>query len=213
MSTIEYNTLLFQISRRLDEMNVHEQIVFMCRNYLTSGNEDVNIHDMMSLFKALEDRNYLGTDRLAVMKNLLKGVKEWALFGKVKKFESKRKEYKGLLEQSIRALDELNDSERLISICRMEIPEESRSNIHDVRSLFKELENSSCLEIDSLDILKEILTETEQHDLLKKVEEFEERRNGEDEFESRIGTFGLAEFVLWCFISHVSHTREFDQYI
>ena len=55
--------------------------------------------------------------------------------------------------------------------------------IQDVRSLFKEQENNECLGIDCLGLLKEILTKTEQGDLLTDVEGFEARRNREDEFE------------------------------
>ena len=186
MSEIEYNDLLFEISERLEEMNVRERLLFMCRGKLASGSED-RIQDVLSLLKELEERNYLGTDRLGIIKDLLKRVKEWALFGRVKKFESKRKEYVGLVEQIIRVLDELNDLERMISMCRGKISEESEGNISDVRSLFKELENNSCLGIDCLGVVQEILTQTEQNDLLKKVEEFEERRHREDEFERRKG--------------------------
>ena len=100
----------------------------------------------------------------------------------MKRFENKRKEYNALLEEIIRALDELNDLERIVSVCRGKLSEESEGLIEDVRSLFKELENQNILGLDRLDILKDILTETEKKDLLKKVEEFEERRNKEDEF-------------------------------
>ena len=78
------------------------------------------------------------------------------------------------------ALDELNDVERLVAICRGKILPESEGRIQDVCSLFKELENQNNLGIHRLGILKEILTETENHDLLKVVEEFEERRKQED---------------------------------
>ena len=181
MSDIEYNDLLFEISEKLDELNVRERLIFMCRGKLASGSED-SIHDALSLFKELEERDCLGPDRLEIVKDVLKRLKEWVLFGKVKTFQSKRKECIGLLGQIIPALDELNDLERLISICRGKIPGANEGNIHDVRSLFKELENHNCL-----GILKEILTQTEQTDLLKEVGRFEERRNREDEFETRKG--------------------------
>ena len=186
MSDIEYNDLLFEISERLDELNVRERLIFMCRGKLASGSE-YSIQDALSLFKELEERDCLGPDRLEVVKDVLKRFKEWVLFGKVKTFQSKRKEYIGLLEHIIAVLDELNDLERLISICKGKIPEANEGNIHDVRSLFKELENHNCLGIDYLGILKEILTQTEQSDLLKEVDKFEERRNREDEFQTRKG--------------------------
>ena len=61
-----------------------------------------------------------------------------------------------MLQQIIQALDELNDVEQLVSICKGKI-DERQGNIRDVRSLFQELKNNSCLEINPLDILKEIL--------------------------------------------------------
>ena len=185
MSTIEYNNLLFEISQRLDELNVRDRLLFMCRGKLASGSE--GIQDVLSLFKELEEKDYLGIDRLKILKEILKSVREWSLFGKLKNFERKRKEYSRLLDEVIRVLDELNDLERLMSICRGKIPEVSEGNIQDVRRLLKELENQDHLGIDQFDILKEILTETEKEDLLKKVNEFEKRRNDEEELESRKG--------------------------
>ena len=200
MSDIEYNDLLFEISERLDELNVRERLIFMCRGKLASGSED-SIQDALSLFKELEERDCLGPDRLEIVKDVLKRLKEWVLFGKVKTFQSQRKEYIGLLEQIIPALDELNDLERLVSICRGKIPGANEGNIHDVRSLFKELENHNCLGIDYLRILKEILTQTEQSDLLKEVDKFEERRNRKDEFQTRKGISVIPSYFVF-FVSH-----------
>ena len=198
MSAIEYSYLLIEISEKLDELSPIHRLLFTCRTYLTSGSEG-NIHDTLSLLKELEEQQNLGIDNLVVIKELLKGFREWSLFGKVKRFENKRKEYNALLEAIIRVLDELNDLERLVSVCRGKLSEESEGLIEDVRSLFKELENQNILGLDRLDILKEILTETEKKDLLKKVEEFEERRNKEDEFERKKGIcfiiFAVLEFV------------------
>ena len=186
MSSTEYNNLLFEISQQLDKLNVLDRLLFMCREELASGSEG-NIQNVLSLFIELEKQNFLGTDRLQLMKRLLKGVEEWSLHEKVKKFENKRKEYKALLKKIIRSLDELNDLERLIAICRGKISEESEGNIANVRSLFEKLENQRDLEIDCLDVVKDILAETEKNDLLQEVEEFEERRNQEDKFESQKG--------------------------
>lgn len=184
MSAIEYNNLLFEASQRLEELNVRERLLFMCRGKLTSGS-DGNIPDVLSLFRELEDKEYLGIDRLKILKEILKSVREWSLFGKVKNLERKRKEYSGLLEEIIRVLDELNDMERLMPLCRGKVPEEDEGNIKNVRRLLEELENHEHLGVDQLDILKEILTLTERKDLLLKVNEFEKRRNEEDELESR----------------------------
>ena len=193
MSAIEYNNLLYHISKRLDELKDLKQLLFMCRGKLASGSED-NIQNALSLFKELEERNKLGIDRLEEMKELLKGVEEWSLFGKVRKFECKRKEYNELLEHIIPALDELDDLERLIEMCRGKISEESEGHIPDVRSLLKQLENQDNLGTHRLVILKEILTELEKNDLLKEVEEFEERRNQEDESERKKGSYFFFPF-------------------
>ncbi len=206
MSAIEYNNLLFEISQRLDEMNVLVRLVFMCRGKLAAGSED-NIRNVLSLFKELEEQNNLGIDRLKIMKELLKGVGEWSLNGKVEKFESKRKEYNDLLEQIIRVLDELDDLERLIALCRGKISEESEGHIQDVRSLFKELENQNNLGTYHLDILKGILTEIEKDDLVEEVEEFEERRNQEDDFKRKEDDFHKRKGNLIYFLFLASSRR------
>ena len=197
MSAIEYSYLLFEISEKLDKLYPIHLLLFACRKYLSSGSEG-NIQDTLSLFKELEDQQSLEIDNLVVIKELLKGVREWPLFGKVKRLENKRKEYNALLKEIIRVLDELNDLERLVSICRGKLSEESEGLIDDARSLFKELKNQNILDLDRLDILKEILTETEKKDLLKEVEKLEERRNNEDEFERKKGicfiTFTVQQF-------------------
>ena len=186
MSDIEYNFLLFEISEKLDKLYPISRLLFACRKHLSSGSEG-NIRDTRSLFEKLEDQEKLDIDNLVVIRGLLKGFREWPLFGKVKRFENKRNEYNALLEEIIRVLDELNDLERLVSICREKLSEESEGLIKDVRSFFKELKNQNILDLDRLDILKEILTETEKNDLLKEVEKLEERSNNEDEFERKKG--------------------------
>ena len=185
MSTIEYNGLLLKISRGLSEVDVRD-LVFLCRGKIAPGNEET-IQDVRSLFKELEDHNNLGIDRLEHLKELLKAVEKWPLLKHVKKFEIKRKEYNELLQQASQALDESNELERLILICTGKISVESEGNVHDVRTLFSELENQNNLGIGRLDILKEILRATNNEDLLKKLEGFERRRDEEDESESRRG--------------------------
>ena len=185
MSAIEYNNLLRKISQRLDDINSGHQLLVICSGLLAARNEESI--PTLSLFLELEEKGFLSPDRLTVLKTILKGVKEWAFLEKVEKFEQKRKKYNNLLEQIIRELDELNDLERLISICKGNITEERRASIHDARSLFKELESKECLGIDRLEIVKEILTQTEKTDLLKEVEEFEQRQSRESKFERRKG--------------------------
>ena len=191
MSVVEYNNLLFKISQRLNELRVGKQLLVMCRGKVALRSEE-NMEDAFSLFEELEENGFLGPNRVDILKAMLKGVNEWPLFEEVERFESKRKEYNGLLEQIIRELDELNDLERLISICiphcsGTAITEGRQTNINDVRSLFKELEINNCLGVDCLGIVKEILTQTDKSDLHKEVEEFEKRRTQEDKFERRRG--------------------------
>ena len=196
MSTVEYNCLIYEIRERLDELNVGKKLIFMCRGKVAPRSEE-NMQDASSLITELEEKESLGPDNLDLLKDLLKGVKEWALLEEVEKFESKRTEYDILLNQIIRALDELNDLERLVSICGRKIPGERQGNIRDVRSLFKELENNHCLGINRLDILKEILAQTEKNDLLMAVKEFEERRTRKDKFERRIGIILCLFYVFY----------------
>ena len=190
MSTIDYNALVFRVSRRLDELNEPEQLIFMCRDLLPSGSED-DIQDSLLLLRKLEECKHLGPDCLEIIKDILKNVEEWSLLGKVEKFERKRREYIDLLEPIIRVLDELNDLERLMSMCRGNIPEGSEGSIHDVRSLFKVLEDNNRLGINRLGTLKEILTQLEKEDLIKEVEEFQKRRRQDEEFESRKGKISV----------------------
>ena len=186
MSTIEYNNLLFKISQRLNELNVGRQLLVMCRGKVAPRDEE-NMQDVFPLFVELEQNGFLGADKLNILKDLLKGLEEWSLFGNVKSFESKRKEYNSLLERIIHVLDELDCLEQLVAICSDRIPEEKHSSIQDVRSLFQELENNDSLGIDHLEVLKEILTRQEKTDLLREVEEFEDGKNQEEEFEWRKG--------------------------
>lgn len=191
MSYVEYNTLLFEISQRLNQRNVAgeqllDQLLFMCRGKVASETED-NINDVLSLLGELESHNNLNIDQLNVLKELLKCVGEWSLFQKVQKFEIKRKEYNCLLAQISLGLDELSDLERLISMCRGKTSVESEGYIHDARSLLKELERQDHLGVGRLDFLKEILTATDKGDLLEEVQYFEKRRHEEDELERRKG--------------------------
>ncbi|CAH3017464.1 unnamed protein product [Porites evermanni] len=184
MSAIEYNNLLFKISQRLNELNVGRRLLVMCRGKVAPRDEE-NMQDVFPLFVELEQNGFLGADKLNILKDLLKGLEEWSLFGNVKSFESKRKDYNSLLERTIHVLDELDCLEQLVAICNDRIPEEKHSSIQDVRSLFQELENNDSLGIDHLEVLKEILTRLEKTDLLREVEEFEDGKNQEEEFEWR----------------------------
>ena len=175
MSESEYKNLLVRISQRLDNINAGKQLLVICRGKLAARRGEENI-PTFSLFVELEGKGFLSPDQLTLLKKMLKGVEEWHFLKEVKFFECKREKYNNLLEQIIRVLDELNDLERLISICRGNITEGRRASIHDVRSLFRELERNGYLGIDCLEILKEILIQMEKSDLLEKVNQLERRR-------------------------------------
>ena len=187
MSAIEYNNLLFKTSQRLNELNRGRQLLVMCRGKVETLDEETLMEDVFQLFVELEKNGFLGRDKLTILKDLLGQLEEWSLLRNVKAFETKRKEYNGLLEKIITVLDELDCLEQLVAICNDRIPEEKHGSIHDVRSLFQELENNLSLGIAHLEVLKEILTQKKKTDLLEEVEEFEERKNQEEEFEWRKG--------------------------
>lgn len=183
MSAIGYNNLLYKTIQSLNESNVGEQLRFMCRDMVAQREEQ----SIKELFQELERNGFISLDKLEVLKDLLKGLNEWPLLRNVISFEKKRKEYNGLLERIINVLDELDCLEQLVAICNDRIPEEEHGSIQDVRSLLKALEDKDSLRIDRLELLKKILTQKQQTDLLREVEEYEERINQEDEFEWRKG--------------------------
>ena len=186
MSYVEYNQLLFEISQRLDLLNQHGQLLFMFRGRVASRPED--IPDALSLFQELEEQNYLAIDKVNLLKELLKGFGERSLFQRVKKFEYKRKDYKELLEQISRALDESNQLQQLIAVCtEREALEENERNTQTARILFEKLERRGLFAFNRLDFLKGILSGIERQDLVKKVQDFEKRRIDEDKFERRKG--------------------------
>ena len=182
MSNVEYSHLLFEISQRLDLLDQHEHLLFMCRRYLASRPED--IPDALSLFRELEEQNNLAIDQVELLKELLKGFGEWSSFQKVETFEYKRKDYKELLEQISRALDESNQLQQLISVCTAkETLEENERNTQTALILFEKLERRGLFAFGRLDFLKGILLGIERQDLVKKVQDFEKRRIDEDKVE------------------------------
>ena len=186
MSNVEYSHLLFEISQRLDVLDQHEHLLFMCRRYVASRPED--IPDALSLFRELEEQNNLAIDQVELLKELLKGFGEWSSFQKVETFEDKRKEYKELLEQISRALDERNQLQQLISVCTAkETLDENERNTQTALILFEKLERRGLFEFGRLDFLKGILLGIERQDLVKKVQDFEKRRIDEVELERRKG--------------------------
>ena len=193
MSYVEYYSLLCEISQLIDRLNKRELLFLICERRVASGAQD--IPDAMSLFQKLQDRNRLGIDQVDLWKDLLKDFGEWPLFQKVRKFEDKRKEYKELLEQISRALDESNQLQQLISVCTAkETLDENERKTQTARILFEKLERRGLFEFGRLDFLKGILSGIERQDLVKKVQDFEKRRIDEDEFERREGN----DFSILC---------------
>lgn len=184
MSVGEYRNVLYQFSKDIDWQNERERIIFICQGFLPDGFAD-HIVDVISLLNKLVEKNLLGIDRLNVLKELIKGIRNWDLLRLVEQFEIKRKDYKQLLEQISRTLDECNELEQLVSICRREnlIAHEREEHIVNVNGLFKELEEHNNLGIENLGILKSFATAVEKPDLCRLVEEFEQKRKQDEDSE------------------------------
>ena len=182
MSVIEYHNLKYKISERIDWTTEGRRLLYICKAFLPDGNEN-NIQDVLSLLDKLEEKNRLAIDSLAVFTDLLKQLGEWNLLQLVKKFENKRKEYKRFLKQSSKVLDECSQLERLISVCEGKISLDRHTHIKNVSTLFTELEKQNHLGIDGLEILKTMAAEVEKPELLEQVEEFENKREQEEDAE------------------------------
>ena len=181
MSFVEYRVLLYQFSEEIDWQTQRRKLIFILRAYLSDGSEG-GITDMDSLLTMLEENSILGIDRLNVMKELLKEIGKWDLLRRIERFEIKRKDYKQLLEKISRALDESNELQRLISICRGKnlIARESEEDIVDVNGLFTMLEQQNSFGIEDLTLLKTLANEVGKPDLCRLLEEFEKKRKQED---------------------------------
>ena len=184
MSSVAYKGLLFKVARQLSQHD-HQQLLEMCG----LDDEAENILDARSLIKRLEEKSQLGIDRLGVMEEVLATLDELSLLEKLKEFEKKRKEYTNLLAKVHGALDsdERIHLEQLKDICKRETSIELDESISNVRTLFKELEKHGSLGFRRLDFLKEILTEIEKEDLVREIEEYEQRRNKNDAAQRRKG--------------------------
>ena len=184
MSYVAYRGLLFEISRKLSQRD-HQQLLVLF------GLEDEahNLPDARSLLERLEGKSQLEIDQLGVLEDVLTTLDESSLLEKLKEFEKKRKEYTNLLAKVSDALDsdERNHLEQLKDICKRETSLELDESISEIRTLFKELEKHGRLGFRTLDFLKKILTEIEREDLVKEIEEYEERRNKNDAGERRKG--------------------------
>ena len=154
MSVVEYRGLLYQFCEEIDWQTQRRKLIFILRAFLPDDLEG-GVSNIESLLTILEEKNIIGIDRLNVMKELLKEIGKRDLLRRVERFEIKRKDYKQLLEKISRALDEPNELQRFISICRRQnlIARESE-DIVDVDALFTVLEQQNNLGIEDLNLLK-----------------------------------------------------------
>ena len=184
MSDVAYRGLLFEIGEKLEQHD-HPKLLAVCG----LKDEADNLPDAHSLLEKLEGKSQLGIDRLGDLEDVLASLDELSLLEKLKEFEKKRKEYKNLLAKVHGALDsdERIHLEQLKVICKREKSMELDESISNVRKLFKELEKHGSLGFRRFDFLKEILTEIKKEDLVRDIEEYEERRNKNDAGERRKG--------------------------
>ena len=219
MSVVEYRVLLYQFCEEIDWQTQRRKLIFIFRAFLPDDSEE-GITETDSLLTLLEEKNLLGIDRLNVMKELLKGIRKWDLLRMVRRFEIKRKDYKQLLEQISRDIDETNELERLISICKEKnlIALESEEDIVDVNALFTLLEQQNNLGIEDLTVLKTLANIVGKPDMCRLLEEFEKKRKQEEdaELESKErednmrrtrGNDFLTKFFLLLTVNQISSTN------
>ena len=186
MSVVGYCKLKHRCT---EEINWESESEWLIPTYkdLTRGGSVDEITDVNSFLAKLEEGSLLGIDRLDVLKDLLKEMTKWDLLRMVDEFEIKRKDYKQFLEKISRVLDESNELQRLIVICRRQnlIAHEREEHIANVNALLTELENQNKLGIGNLSILKTLANEVEKPDLCKLVDDFDEKRKQEDDSERK----------------------------
>ena len=184
MSDVAYRGLLFEIGEKLEQHD-HPKLLAVCG----LKDEADNLPDAHSLLERLKGKSQLGIDQLGYLEEVLATLEKLSLVEKLKEFEKKRKEYTNLLAKVYGALDsdERIHLEQLKVICKREKSMELDESISNVRKLFKELEKHGSLGFRRFDFLKEILTEIKKEDLVRDIEEYEERRNKNDAGERRKG--------------------------
>ena len=186
MSDVSYRNLLYKIGQQLSEHS-HQQLLQMCG----LANQAGNIPDAHSLLQRLQDEtdSRLEIDQLGVLEEVLMNLHENSLREELKAFEKKRKEYTNLLAKVTDALDsdERIQLEQLKTICHEEETSLELDDISDIRAVFKELERRNKLGFRRLNLLKKILSRIGKEDLVREIEEYEERRNKNDAGERRKG--------------------------
>ena len=186
MSVVGYCKLKHRCTQEINWESESEWLIPTYKDLTRGGSVD-EITDVNSFLAKLEEGSLLGIDRLDVLKDLLKEMTKWDLLRMVDEFEIKRKDYKQFLEKIIRVLDESNELQRLIVICRRQnlIAHEREEHIANVNALFKELEQQNNLGIGNLSILRTMATEVEKPHLCRLVDEFDEKRRQEDDAERK----------------------------
>ena len=218
MSSIGYRGLLYEVSQKLKDSSKINQILYTARSEgliaedSESYNAQVNPGDnsgvvVMQLFSDLEKQDNLGIDNLEILRDLLKGVKKWSLIDEVDKFEKHRKDFVTLSNKIIREFDERDNLDELVALCGDHIPEDVKEDIKDVRTLFSELEKKNRLGFGRLAILKKILNETGEEDLLDELMMFEKKWKEEEAAERRRGKSPFLSINFLVFLSFLVISR------
>ena len=192
MSEVTFNSLLFCIVHRLEEINalkedrVRKRVLFMCNGKIERRDDET----ILSLFKKLKDSGFLGVDSLQMLKDIVKAEAQWDFLDEIAKFETVRGEYKKLLEKVISALEKPNDLGRVTSIVwgRLNVPEEKKNGVRDIRSLVQVLEEMNFIGVDCLNVLMEFSIELNDDELRTELKEFQNRRTKEEKSERRKGS-------------------------
>ena len=198
MSSVGYQGLLYRVSQRLKDVTKINQLLDTSSNarLISENSESFNIQvnegdntaiTLMKLFSDLDESDNLGLDNLETLRDLLTEVKEWCLVDEVDKFARQRKDFNALLETIIPKLEELDNLEQLLSLCEDHISDDAKEEIKDVPALLKELQKKNRLGFTRLAVLRKILNETGQQELLDLLTEFEKKWKAEEKAERRRG--------------------------
>ena len=198
MSSVGYQGLLYRVSQRLKDVTKINQLLDTSSNakLISENSESFNIQvnegdntaiTLMKLFSDLDESDNLGLDNLETLRDLLTEVKEWSLVDEVDKFARQRKDFNALLETIIPKLEELDNLEQLLSLCENHTSDDAKEEIKDVRALLEELQKKNRLGFTRLAVLRKILNETGQQELLDLLTEFEKKWKAEEKAERRRG--------------------------
>ena len=189
MSNVEFLRILHQCDKEIDWQTESGWLLDIYEHCIPNDSEKA-FTSVITLLRKLKDKGVIGIDHLVVLIDIVKRTKsssKWNLLRILREFENKRKDYKELLKQIGRALQESNELQRSISTCveNNVIPRKTGKQIKDFDALFKMLEDRHILGKEDLTILKTIATEVEKPDLCRLVEEFEKKRKQEEDAERR----------------------------